>query len=188
VALDETDQLAFALGLGQPDLALLPPDAASAPEGAVVEFAPARTAVMAPIVDHLARHGGAALFVDYGYLEPATGDTLQALRRHAYDEVLAAPGEADLTAHVDFATLAHVARKGGLHVQTTTQGAFLLTLGLLERAGRLGAGMDEAGREAIRQAVERLAGPNQMGNLFKVMALAARALPMAGFPEIAPDN
>ncbi|MBS9721064.1 class I SAM-dependent methyltransferase [Tianweitania sp. BSSL-BM11] len=187
VGLDEQDQLTFIAGPGTPDAALLPADAEQAPDGAIVELAPARSAIMAAIAQHLATHGGAGLFLDYGYLVPAVGDTLQALRKHAFADVLAKPGEADLTAHVDFAALAGVARSAGLEAHLTTQGDFLLALGLLQRAGQLGASLDEAGQNAIRDAVERLAGPDQMGDLFKVLAVTPPGLSPAGFARERPS-
>jgi len=181
VGLDETGGLRFFAGAASLDPALLPPGADEAPEGAVAEMAPARTALMAAIAERLARHGGAGLFIDYGYLEPGIGDTLQALRRHRHEDVLQSPGEADLTAHVDFAALAAAARAQGLHAGLTTQGAFLLAMGLLERAGRLGGTAGEAGRERISDAVERLAGPQAMGDLFKVMAVLPKGVAVAPF-------
>jgi SAM-dependent MidA family methyltransferase len=141
-----------------------------------MELAPARTALMEAAAHKLANHGGAALLIDYGYTEPGFGDTLQAVRRHEYDGVLAHPGEADLTAHVDFAALAAIARSCGLSASITTQGDFLLRMGLLERAGALGANGDEARRDKLRSEVERLAGPSAtggMGELFKVLEVAA---------------
>ena len=64
----------------------------------------------------LAAQGGAALIVDYGYAGPSGGDTLQAVSRHAFADPWAAPGEHDLTAHVDFAALAEAARREGARV------------------------------------------------------------------------
>ena len=171
VGIDDDGALCFVAGLAGIDPALLPADAADAPEGAIAEIAPAREALMETVCARIAASGGAALFFDYGHLTPATGDTLQALRGHAYDDVLAHPGEADLTSHVDFASLAAIAATHGLKTELTTQAQFLLGLGLLERAGQLGAEMDDAGRDEIRDAVERLAGPEQMGELFKVLAV-----------------
>jgi SAM-dependent MidA family methyltransferase len=138
---------------------------------------------MESIAHRHADSGGAALFIDYGYADPGIGDTLQAVRRHQYDDVLAHPGEADLTAHVDFAALAAVARPfeqahRALTASVTTQGEFLLAMGLLERAGALGANGDENLREKLRGEVERLAGPTVtggMGELFKVLEIAAPA-------------
>ncbi len=176
----EGDTLGFVLGEGSLDPAFLP--AGLAPdEGAVFEVSPARTAMMQAIARRLAAGGGCGLFFDYGHLRPGFGDTLQAVRRHRPEDVLANPGEADVTTHVDFAALAEAARMEGLEPRLTTQGAFLLDLGLLERAGRLGAGLDEAGREALRGQAERLAGPDQMGSLFKVLAVGPTGKDLPAF-------
>lgn len=175
VGLDGADELHFFAGAGSVDPALLPPAAADAPQGAIVEVAPARSALMAQIAERIAGQGGAGLFIDYGHLQPGIGDTFQALRRHEREDVLANPGEADLTAHVDFAALADIARAHGLDVQLSTQGEFLLRMGLLERAGTLGADADAETRQIISGAVERLAGPDAMGELFKVMKVLPKA-------------
>lgn len=182
VGLDDNGALAFFAGMASLDQKLLPPDAITAPEGAVLEFAPARSALMAEIAGRISSYGGTGLFIDYGYLQPGIGDTLQALKNHAFDDVLAHPGEADLTSHVDFAALATVAQAHGLKTMATTQGAFLLSMGLLERAGNLGAHADQADREAISAQVERLAGPDQMGELFKVLAVVTKDAGAVTFP------
>lgn len=181
VGLDGEGRLAFFAGAGSLDPALLPAGADSAPPGSVAEIAPARSALMQAIAERLAGDGGVGLFIDYGHLEPGLGDTLQAVRAHACEDVLANPGAADLTAHVDFAALAEVARGRGLATRSTTQGDFLLRMGLLERAGLLGAGADEAAREKISAAVERLAGRQAMGDLFKVLAVAPRGVDVPAF-------
>ena len=150
--------------------------------GAIVEFSPAGTAIMATIAARLARDGGAALVVDYGYAGPAAGDTLQAVRRHGYDDVLGHPGEADLTAHVDFAALAQAANEAGAVAwPLLTQGEFLARLGLAERSAALARGKDAKAAAAIAAAAERLAGPQAMGNLFKVLAVSAPGLRLPGF-------
>lgn len=181
VGLDDNDELAFFAGAASLDPSLLPDGAHEAPQGAVVELSPARSALMANIAARIAGDGGCGLFIDYGYLQAGVGDTLQALRRHRYEDVLASPGEADLTAHVDFSALAAVARGHGLNVHATTQGAFLLDLGLLERAGQLGAKAGAGLRDKISGEVERLAGPQEMGNLFKVMAVLPTGVSIAPF-------
>ncbi|HMM63461.1 MAG TPA: class I SAM-dependent methyltransferase [Mesorhizobium sp.] len=181
VGLDEQGALRFFAGAASLDPALLPPGADTAAQGAVVEMAPARSALMERIAGRIARQGGAGLFIDYGYLRPGVGDTLQAVRRHEYEDVLASPGEADLTAHVDFPALAAAAHAQGLETRFMTQGAFLLAMGLLERAGRLGAAAGEAEREKLSAAVERLAGPQAMGDLFKVMAVLPKGMAIAPF-------
>jgi SAM-dependent MidA family methyltransferase len=171
VALDTAGDLAFAVGMTGIDHALLPEGADAAPQGAVAEISPAREAMMQAICERIVRDGGVAVLVDYGYTVPPFGDTLQALRRHAFDDVLAHPGEADLTTHVDFAALARVATATGLEATIDTQGNFLLAAGLLERAGALGAGRDAATQQRLRGEVERLAGPDVMGDLFKVLTV-----------------
>jgi SAM-dependent MidA family methyltransferase len=181
VGLNDADELRFFAGAGSVDPSLLPDDAANAPQGAIVEVATARTALMAVIAERISRHGGAGLFLDYGHLRPGVGDTLQALRKHNHEDVLANPGEADLTSHVDFDALAATVRAHGLDAHLSTQGDFLLGMGLLERAGRLGASADEATREKIAEAVERLAGPQAMGELFKVLAALPAGIAVAPF-------
>ena len=185
VGLDGDGALAFMAGAGGIDAALLPPDAGSAPQGAIFEIAPAREALMDEISTRIARDGGAALFIDYGHLRPGLGDTLQAVRAHAYDDALAHPGEADLTSHVDFAALTRIAAAHGLEAKTATQGEFLLGLGLLERAGALGATADEKTRERLRGEAERLAGPQAMGTLFKVLCVTRKGTVLPPFAPLA---
>lgn len=174
IGLNEAGEPSFVAGAAMIDPTQLPPEAQGAPAGSVYEFAPARTATMEAIAERIAALGGAGLFFDYGHLRPGIGDTLQALRKHQYEDVLASPGEADLTSHVDFSALTAAARAHGLDAHLATQGEFLLALGLLERAGKLGADADEATRHKIHSEVERLAGPDAMGTLFKVLAAAPR--------------
>lgn len=186
IGLDDDGELAFGAGT-----AILPDDNLPGPvrqgtQGTVFETQPAADAIAHEIGSRLARDGGAAIIIDYGYLRTAPGDTLQALYRHAYDDVLAHPGDADLTAHVNFEALAAAAsRAGAVAWPPLTQGDFLLRSGLLQRAGALGAGKPHADQEAIRDAVERLAGPDQMGNLFKVLALTGGKRPFPPFDSTA---
>ena len=130
----------------------------------------------------LARQPGAALIIDYGPAQPTPGPTLQALRRHRRHEVLAGPGTADLTAHVDFASLAQAATTAGCAAQGPIgQGAFLEKLGIELRAAQL-AERAPAAAGAIASAHRRLTDPAQMGTLFKALALTPRELgPPAGF-------
>jgi len=179
VGLDDQGKFGFIAGPSTMDGDLLPADASAAPEGAIVELAPARNAIMDAIAARISADGGAGLFIDYGHEQSAVGDTLQAMRSHAFDPVLAHPGEADLTAHVDFDALSREARRHGLETALLTQGDFLLRMGLLERAGSLGAGGGETTRDRIRGEVERLASPDAMGTLFKALCVA----PAGKMPE-----
>ncbi|MEJ0097227.1 MAG: SAM-dependent methyltransferase [Bauldia sp.] len=155
------------------------------PDGAIVEASPVAKAAMTTIAERLKGFGGAALIVDYGNAQPGHGDTLQAVRAHKYDDPLAAPGEADVTAHVDFAALARAATAAGAEArQLMGQGEFLIRLGLVDRANVLGRGKDKATRDAIAKAIERLAAPKAMGTLFKVLAVSAPGLKLPVFDPI----
>nr|WP_255616843.1 SAM-dependent methyltransferase [Aurantimonas sp. VKM B-3413] len=166
------------------------PDAAGryaampAKAGAVLEGSPEREALAGELAARIAAEGGAGLFIDYGHALPGYGDTLQAVHGHAFADPLDRPGECDITSHVDFAMLAERFRAAGLAVSPVVeQGEFLLELGLLERAGTLGAPLDEAGRAEIRRAVQRLAGTgeSEMGRLFKVVCAASRPMTLPPF-------
>jgi len=167
VGLDDRGRLGFGIGAGRLDSV-----SEAGIDGDVLENHPAADALSAEIAKRIVEDGGAALVIDYGYQGPAFGDTLQAIRGHEFADALASPGEADLTAHVDFSALARRANAEGAAVHgPMDQGSFLVALGLLERAGRLGAKADQETRETLRLAVERLAAPDQMGTLFKAMAI-----------------
>jgi SAM-dependent MidA family methyltransferase len=161
---------------------IIPPDLREAEPGSILETSPASVAVMRGLAARLLEQGGAALIVDYGYQGPAIGDTLQAVRGHQYANPFETPGEADLTAHVDFATLKEAAEAEGLIVHgPVTQGAFLEALGIGARAEALAkASPERAGQLEIDRA--RLTDSEQMGELFKVIALSAPGWPVpAGF-------
>jgi NADH dehydrogenase [ubiquinone] 1 alpha subcomplex assembly factor 7 len=181
VGLGADGGLAFGAGATGIGADLLPPSAGTAPIGTIVEVNRPAEAIMTTLAERIARHGGALLTFDYGSDTGGTGDTLQAVRRHAPTGVLDDPGEADLTAHVDFAALARAAAAGGARVLgPRAQGRVLLDLGLLERAGALGRSADADGREEIRAAVERLAGEDGMGTLFRALA-ATSGFDVPGF-------
>ncbi len=139
----------------------------AAPDTLVETCAPAE-AVMQTLAPVIARHGGAALVIDYGDWD-GTGDTLQAMQGHAYAPVLDTAGEADLTAHVGFRWLAEAAAPL-VAAPLATQGAFLERLGITARAQALAKG-DKAAEIAAQH--RRLTHPEQMGALFKVLALTA---------------
>ena len=188
VGLDADDNLAFAAGSATLDPDLLPFSASKIPDGTILEVSPARAAVMEAICRRMLAGGGTLLAIDYGSITSGFGDTLQAVKSHSYDPPLASPGEADLTSHVDFEALAAVATRLGLQVNGMQhQGDFLLGLGLLQRAGALGQGRDALTQDAIRIAVQRLAGEGagNMGELFKVLAVSSPAIELAPFR--APD-
>jgi SAM-dependent MidA family methyltransferase len=122
------------------------------------------------------------LFIDYGHDRSAPGDTLQAVASHGYSPVLADPGEQDLTAHVDFEAVRRAATDAGAACSAlVTQGEWLNALGIGARAAALAAAHPDRAEELAAQ-VQRLTGRDQMGELFKVLAMRAPDWPEpAGF-------
>jgi NADH dehydrogenase [ubiquinone] 1 alpha subcomplex assembly factor 7 len=165
------------------DAVCVPSDRAAA-EGEIVELNEAARAFVAAVAGRLAGHPGAALFLDYGPERSAAGDSLQALAKKRPVDPLVQAGSADLTAHVDFADLALVARAGGAQVQgPIPQGVFLTALGLFQRTERLVRGRGPAEAAALIEATRRLAEPAAMGHLFKAMAVCSAGCPaLAGLP------
>lgn len=152
-------------------------------DGGIVELNEASRGFVSAVARRLTRHPGIAWFADYGPARSAAGDSLQALANQQPIHPLTTVGTADLTAHVDFADLAGIARGEGAAVQgPETQGAFLTALGLFQRAERLArAAPDRAA--SVLQAARRLADPSEMGDLFKI--LVVRSPGMVPIPGLA---
>lgn len=161
---------------------LVPPSWTSAAQGAMIETSPAAVALMAEIARRLREQGGAALIVDYGHLELRSGSTLQALKAHQKVDPFAHPGDADLTAHVDFELLRQVAEDHGADVMGLTyQGEWLRQMGIDTRMEALQRRNPKEGQK-IRRQRDRLVEDNQMGTLFKVLGICGRRWPFgAGF-------
>jgi SAM-dependent MidA family methyltransferase len=140
-------------------------------DGEIVETSPAREDAVRSIATCLAAKGGAALFIDYGHDRSAPGDTLQAVRGHRFAPVLADPGEQDLTSHVDFEAVARPAIDAGASVTPLVpQGKWLIRLGIEARAQVLSrANPDRVNN--VQSALERLTASDQMGTMFKVLAI-----------------
>lgn len=173
IGINESGGLTTVLGATTLPTESLPPGHQNEPDGAVFEASPAREAWVSRLAQHIEEAGGAALLIDYGHTEPGFGDTFQAMRGHAHADPFAEPGRADLTSHVNFSVLSAVAETANLAAPLpVTQSRFLLEMGLLERAGQLGHGMTADAQEKIKLQVERLAGPEAMGGLFKVFTMA----------------
>jgi SAM-dependent MidA family methyltransferase len=180
VGLSDDGKLAFGLALASEDALKV-----AAPAGSIFEQPFVALDVVAEVARHVASQGGGALFVDYGSMRSGFGDTLQAMRQHGFADPLAAPGEADLTVHVDFERMGEAALKAGAALHgPATQRDFLLALGLAQRAQTLSQKADALQRQAISDAFDRLiaSGETGMGDLFKVLAFSHSALPpLPGF-------
>jgi SAM-dependent MidA family methyltransferase len=160
--------LGFILGAALPDHAV-PEWAADLPEGALIETSPASVAIAGDMARRISESGGLAVIVDYGDWNSA-GDTLQALRGHRKIGPLAAPGQSDLTAHVNFAELAAAASGRTAVTAPTPQGLLLERLGISARAAAL-AQTASGDRLAQHEAAHRrLTHPDEMGQLFKAIA------------------
>jgi SAM-dependent MidA family methyltransferase len=158
--------------------AIIPPALRQAADGSILETSPASVAMMRALARRITATGGAALIIDYAYEGPAIGDSFQAVRGHAFVNPFDDPGEADLTAHVDFGTLAEAARAEGAAVYgPVAQGDWLLRLGIDARERALSIAGDTA---AIKADRDRLV--EEMGDLFKVLAVVHPDWPApAGF-------
>ncbi len=169
---------------GRADLTgVVPPHLRDAPPGSIVETSPDSVTIMRTLAARLARQGGALIVIDYGHGNgPSIGDTLQAVRAHDYANPFDTPGEQDLTAHVDFATLAAAAQaEGSVTHGPIGQGRWLEALGIAARAAALARSAPER-TEEIGAAHQRLTAGDQMGKLFKVLGVTAPGWPApAGF-------
>jgi NADH dehydrogenase [ubiquinone] 1 alpha subcomplex assembly factor 7 len=146
-------------------------------EGAIVETSSDRRTLALLLAMRFERQRGAALLIDYGYAVPGAGSTLQAVRAHAPADAFSAPGDCDLTSHVDFAALAKSAAIGGATVHgPVPQGAFLAALGIHERTEALARANPERAAQ-LREATRRLTAATEMGMLFKVLAISHPDLP-----------
>ena len=148
--------------------------------GGILESCPVARRLMRALARRLHDQGGVLLVIDYGHYGGAHGDTLQAVHAHAYADPFARPGKSDLTAHVDFGALAGSARAAGTHVAgPVEQGQWLVSLGLSDRAAILARNAPQRAEE-IGEAYRRLTHPDEMGELFKVMAVTGRNWPDPG--------
>ena len=177
----EGDDFTFVTGKERLDH-LVPPSWVTASQGTLIETSPAAVALMAEIARRLKEQGGAALIIDYGHEELRSGSTLQALKSHQKVDVFAHPGDADLTAHVDFELLQHVAQQHGADVMGLQyQGEWLIQMGIDTRMEMLRRRAPYE-REKFERQRNRLVKDSEMGRLFKVLGLCGRRWPFgAGF-------
>jgi SAM-dependent MidA family methyltransferase len=177
----EDDAFVFVTGKERMDH-LVPPSWVTASQGTLIETSPAAVAIMAELARRLKEQGGAALIIDYGHMELRSGSTLQALKSHQKVDVFAHPGEADLTAHVDFELLQLVAQQHGADVMGLQyQGEWLIQMGIDTRMEMLRRRAPYE-REKFQRQRDRLVKESEMGTLFKVLGLCGRRWPFgAGF-------
>jgi NADH dehydrogenase [ubiquinone] 1 alpha subcomplex assembly factor 7 len=172
----------FAISPKPSSLAFLVPDGLPVEQGSLYELSPTVIATATAIAQRIADQGGAALIIDYGRMESGLGESLQAVKAHRMVPVLDNPGDADLSAHVDFGVLRRIANEAGAQpTGPVPQGRFLKALGIDVRAERLKRSRGQDVAAGLDQAVERLTGPTAMGRLFKAMAITSTTIVPAGF-------
>jgi NADH dehydrogenase [ubiquinone] 1 alpha subcomplex assembly factor 7 len=178
------DGFAFGLGPAAPlHTTRLPGALHEARPGQVAEVSAAALSTMSEIARRVAAAPGGALIVDYGPAQTRLGATLQAVRAHRRHDPLNEPGSADLTAHIDFQSLAAAAQEcGAAAYGPLPQGEFLARLGIQQRAERLSRDASPKVAATIDAGMRRLTDPNQMGTLFKALALVPpQSAPPPGF-------
>jgi SAM-dependent MidA family methyltransferase len=159
----------------------MPEAIANAAPNSVFEVGLASGEVMKRLASTVSTQGGAILAIDYGYARTQTGETLQGVRKHKFADVLEAPGETDISAHVDFEALGNLATSAGLAVQPlATQGEFLRRMGMDQRAKALSAANPGSAAD-VTAAKNRLLDADQMGELFKVFCASSPGLDPPGF-------
>lgn len=178
VNLDSRGRIVFATGRATSSQSQRPDHV---PDGTIFETQP-HDAVLGRLAERARTHPVAALFIDYGHTKSAVGETLQAVRNHAFEHPLTSAGEADLSVQVDFERVAISARHHGLAVDgPTTQAEFLGRLGIVERASRL-MSANPAKAASIEAGVARLLAVPGMGDRFKVIGVRSAHLPpLPGF-------
>ena len=167
----------LAAPVSKADQKFLPRDISRFKQGDLLEIHPGLAQIIEDIKTRFEKTPGAALFLDYGPEETGCGDSFQALKKHKKVDPLAEPGLADLTAHVNFAALKKYAKVAGLSVYgPEIQSRFLSRLGIEVRAAMLSKSAPDAKSKISRQ-LHRLMDPEEMGSLFKAIAIQSSGLP-----------
>jgi len=173
VGLEGDDNLSLCLAPIPCDISLIPEALHSADPGSIAEICPVGENIVAELSRHIIRHGGVALLIDYGHDRYGSGDTLQAMKDHKFCPILDHVGKADLTAHVNFQALKETAHKNGAKTYGPAhQGDFLNAVGIGARTEALLKVVQDEQKEDIISAYKRLTEAEQMGRLFKAMALS----------------
>lgn len=181
VGLDNKNAFCFIAGAGNVDKSLLPPNERDQAPGTIFETSPAREALIDNLSQHIKANGGFGLFIDYGHSQTDFGNTLQALKKHQFISVLQEQGIVDITSHVDFGVLALIAKQAGCKsYPIKLQGTFLKELGIESRRDQLSLG-NPHDRNNLVTACDRLISDEQMGSLFKVLAISRTGMNLPTF-------
>lgn len=161
----------------------LPADLRDGEINSVIEISPMAEYLTVEICNHIKANGGAALFIDYGYTKHRTGETLQAIEKHKYADIYKNPGEADLSAHVNFRKIYEIIERVDLKpLGPIYQGKFLNNMGIEDRVKTLSKKASPEQTKDILRALNRLIAPDEMGTLFKIIGMiSTNNIEVAGF-------
>ena len=135
-----------------------------------IEYSPLTTKYLKTIINKIKRNNGGILIIDYAYFEEQMKNTLQAVSKHKYSDVLKGFRNSDITYNLSFNLIDKIIKKlGTCSSLLTTQKKFLTKLGILNRAEMLSKNMVFSEKADIYFRVKRLIDEDQMGDLFKVM-------------------
>ena len=137
---------------------------------AIIEYSEDSVSFMRQICNAIFKHKGFAIILDYGYADFVTGDTLQSIYQHEYNDIFKNIGNADLTTHVNFRLLYHTAMNCGIKdLYLQTQSDFLDSMGIRVRAENISRKLEEKEKNDLFMRVNRLINSTHMGTLFKCM-------------------
>eukprot|EP00241_Pyramimonas_parkeae_P015965 CAMPEP_0114289538 /NCGR_PEP_ID=MMETSP0059-20121206/7433_1 /TAXON_ID=36894 /ORGANISM="Pyramimonas parkeae, Strain CCMP726" /LENGTH=429 /DNA_ID=CAMNT_0001410829 /DNA_START=372 /DNA_END=1662 /DNA_ORIENTATION=- len=151
-----------------------------------LEVSPQAWTLVQDIANRVSEHSGAALLMDYGREGPL-GDSLQAIRRHEFVDLLDDPGGADLSAHVDFGALREAVNSGpgknAVSYGPVTQSELLHALGISEDWTLLQKASPEE-RKVLEYGFRRLVSTDEcvddqgntfpgMGEIYKALAITS---------------
>jgi len=137
-----------------------------------IEYSPQSTEYLKSISNKIKRNNGGILIIDYAYIDKKMKNTLQAVSKHKYCDVLEGFGNSDITYNLSFNLINSIVKElSSLTTMNTTQGEFLTKLGIFERAEILSKKMLFSEKADIYFRIKRLIDRNQMGELFKVMLI-----------------
>jgi NADH dehydrogenase [ubiquinone] 1 alpha subcomplex assembly factor 7 len=135
-----------------------------------IEYSPLAVNYLKNIIKKIKLNNGGVLIIDYGYTDNEIKNTLQAVSKHKYSDVLDDFGKSDITYNLSFSLINKIIKKLNLfNALITNQEKFLTKLGILQRAEILTKNMSFNKKADIYFRIKRLIDKNQMGNLFKVM-------------------
>jgi NADH dehydrogenase [ubiquinone] 1 alpha subcomplex assembly factor 7 len=135
-----------------------------------IEYSPLATKYLQTITNKIKLNNGGILIIDYAYLKKKMENTLQAVSKHKYCDVLKSFRKSDITYNLSFNLINKIIKKiGGCSALSTTQKKFLTKLGILDRAEILSKNMLFSEKADIYFRIKRLIDESQMGHLFKVM-------------------